>query len=173
MWCCWQVPQAPRFTSLPSTKQQWGKTLWFCWFFGWVCCVCGWVRPPSDGGMLGSPACREMGSGCIVTTAELPLPPVPPPGKEKEGNTTGATVCSKYQCYHLSLNSPPRCLGSRIECCVLSDTTAWWDAEKRQVRGRGWECQQSPKGSCEGIHVLSHQLCHFSPSSAILTAKHC
>lgn len=55
MWCCWQVPQAPHFTALPGTKQQWGKTLWFCWFFGWGACVYGWVQPPSDGGMLGSP----------------------------------------------------------------------------------------------------------------------
>lgn len=144
-WCCWQVPQAPRFTSLPGTKQQWGKNLWFCWFLGWAGCLCGWLRPPRDWGMLGSPAVpwlagrwdqaptiAALSSACGVYSKALTASSTIT-RKEKEENTTGATVCSKYQCYHLTLNSPPQCLGPLIECCVLLDITAWWDVEERQV----------------------------------------
>lgn len=69
--------------------------------------------------------------------------------KKKKEKATGATACSKYQCYHLSLAAAVFGAVAGVLCFVRHLRHGGTQRKGRSeatARGRGWERQLGPKG---------------------------
>lgn len=167
------MPQAAHFippSLAPSNNR--AKKLWFCWFLGWVdrSCLRGWVRPPRDQGMLGSPALPWLAESWDQAPTEGTHRCSPflsclqglqqssrclhfnhstrKKKKKKMEKATGATARSKYQCYHLSLAAAAFRAVAGVLCFVRylqHGGTQRKGRSEATVRGGGWEHQLGPR----------------------------